>query len=616
MLAKKGMRVDFIELPLKGQERPEMPGRLTIAFLKLSKSTVSILGLWLVICGGLLLQGWRGATGFSDSDDALRLVLVRELVSGRGWYDQKVLRIEPPDGVWLHWSRLLDGALAAPLWMLQHLMGPAHAEFWLRLLWPLILILPMLFAARALVRQFNPEPSQRSTAEIAAAAITLVCLPLYAQFHPGRIDHHNMQLLFCLTAFAGAAGTGRRSAAVAGGAMGLGLAVGLEAIAFEVAIAAFMALRMLVQPEEASRVRAFAVALAAALVAAFLAQTPPMRWGVSACDALGLNLALGVVAGSTLLVAASFVSHAALRLALTIGAGVAAAATCLAFDPSCVHGPFAHVDPHVFDAWLKDVQETRSIPQLLQTDFATGLTLLTATVSALVAWLVLGVWPAERRRPAYLLLGLMLLIAAVSTWGMLRASSYLMWAAIPAGATLAARLASKLSRNGPAPAVRAFLLGLVLAPTLPAALVVAAMKLHPGAAPAAKPVAAVDGCFNASAYRELAGLPPGLAVAETDLGAFVLAYTPSTVLAAPYHRADKGILAAHAILAAPTDRARGLVRAAGATYVLTCPAHAARDDKAFGPSSLRAVLDTGRTPSWLVRVSQSRRAIQIFRVSS
>jgi hypothetical protein len=162
--------------------------------------------------------------------------------------------------------------------------------------------------------------------------------------------------------------------------------------------------------------------------------------------------------------------------------------------------------------------------------------------------------------------------------------------------------------------VRAFLFGLILTPTLPAAAVVAAMKLHPGLAPMAKSTATADGCFSASAYRELAALPPGLTVGETDLGAFVLVYTPSSVLAAPYHRADKGIVAANAILAAPADRARALTRAAGATYVITCQAHAVRDDKAFGPLSLRAMLDGGRTPGWLGRVSQPESTIQIFRV--
>ena len=47
-----------------------------------------------------------------DTDDALRLVLVREVLHGRGWYDQLVTRLAPPTGVWMHWSRLLDGRRA------------------------------------------------------------------------------------------------------------------------------------------------------------------------------------------------------------------------------------------------------------------------------------------------------------------------------------------------------------------------------------------------------------------------------------------------------------------------------------------------------------------------
>jgi hypothetical protein len=609
-----GTSVDLMKLPSKGQARPEAGGYLKRTLLRLSKSTRAVFGLWVILCGSLLVQGWRGAVGFSDSDDALRLVLVRELVSGRGWYDQKVLRIQSPEGVWLHWSRLLDGALAAPLWGLEHLIGPARAEVWLRLLWPLLLILPMLFATRALVRRFNPEPSQRAAAELAAAAMALVCAPLYAQFHPGRIDHHNVQILLWLVAFAGAAGAGRRSAALAGAAIGLGLAIGLEAIVFEAGIAAFMALRMLLRPDEAVRLRAFALALVGVLSATFLIQTPPLRWGVSACDALGVNLTLGVAVGSSLLIAASFATRAGLRPALTITAGATAAAICLALDPACVHGPFAQVDPRIFGIWLNSVQELRSIPQLLHDDFATGLTLLVAGAYGLAAWAALGFLAGERTRPVYGLTGLMLAIAAASTWGVLRMSSYLMWAAIPVGATVAARLAMKLSRNTPAPAVRAVLFGLILTPTLPGAAVVATMKVHLGPATLAKSVATADSCFSAAAYQELAALPPGLTVGETDLGAFVLVYTPSQVLAAPYHRAYRGIVAAQAILAASADQARALSKAAGATYLLTCQDHAVRDDKALGPRSLRAVLDAGQTPAWLNRVSSARSAIQIFRL--
>jgi hypothetical protein len=292
----------------------------------------------------------------------------------------------------------------------------------------------------------------------------------------------------------------------------------------------------------------------------------------------------------------------------------------------------------------------RSVPQLLHSDLATGLTLLIAIISALAAWLALALVPGERpMRAVYLLTGLMLAIAAASTWGMVRMSSYLMWAAVPAGATLAARLAQRFSRTTPAPRVRLFLFGLILAPSLPAAFAVAAMRLYP-APPASKPVivtTADDGCFRPEAYRELAALSPGVTVAEPDLGAFVLVYTRSGVVAASYHRADKGIIAAHAILAATPDRARALARAAGATYVLTCPAHGGRGYKTFGAPrptrvktdqsrvsppplrrggdesasmradmSLGAILDAGRTPGWLTRLSPASSAIQIFRVAS
>jgi len=166
----------------------------------------------------------------------------------------------------------------------------------------------------------------------------------------------------------------------------------------------------------------------------------------------------------------------------------------------------------------------------------------------------------------------------------------------------------------PTPTVRLLLFGLILAPNVPATPVVAAMKLLPRRSAVVTPVAADDGCFRPEAYRELATLPPGLAVAETDLGAFVLVYTRSAVLAAPYHRADKGILAADAIFSAPPERARLAARASGATYVLTCPAHGSRDATAFGAQSLRAVLARGQTPGWLRRLSSASSAIQIFQV--
>ena len=50
--------------------------------------------------------------GYGDTDDAMRLVLARQFLNGRGWWDQKEMILQPPVGVYLHWSRLLDGGIA------------------------------------------------------------------------------------------------------------------------------------------------------------------------------------------------------------------------------------------------------------------------------------------------------------------------------------------------------------------------------------------------------------------------------------------------------------------------------------------------------------------------
>ncbi len=47
-----------------------------------------------------------------DTDDAMRLVEVRDLLAGQGWYDNVQYRFLPPGGVPSHWSRLVDAPIA------------------------------------------------------------------------------------------------------------------------------------------------------------------------------------------------------------------------------------------------------------------------------------------------------------------------------------------------------------------------------------------------------------------------------------------------------------------------------------------------------------------------
>ena len=85
------------------------------------------------------------------------------------------------------------------------------------------------------------------------------------------------------------------------------------------------------------------------------------------------------------------------------------------------------------------------------------------------------------------------------------------------------------------------------------------------AGPAAAAVQASDPrrpCFQSSNVRRLAALPPGLVAADIDLGPYIVALSPHRVVAAPYHRLEKGILANHAIFTgAPGEALAAAARA-------------------------------------------------------
>lgn len=226
--------------------------------------------------------------GVGDTDDAVRLVLVRELLSGRPWYHPEIFRLQFPAGALMHWSRLVDGGIAGLDRVLGLGLPPAGAEAAARALWPLLWLPVAITAACVAARRLAG-----SAGLFVASLLAAISLPALEQFRLGRIDHHNVQITLCLIATSAAMTADRnwRVAVLAGLASGLGLAVGTEAIFFHALIAVAFALQLLAgRPGAAPAARAYGLSLAAGVTAAFLLQTPPSLWGVSVCDTLGLNL--------------------------------------------------------------------------------------------------------------------------------------------------------------------------------------------------------------------------------------------------------------------------------------------------------------------------------------
>src|SRR3954469_19088010 len=74
-----------------------------------------------------------------STDDAMRLVEVRDLIGGQGWFDLAQHRLSPP-GSPMHWSRIIDAPIAAIILTLRPIAGPVYAEAAALVLWPMLML--------------------------------------------------------------------------------------------------------------------------------------------------------------------------------------------------------------------------------------------------------------------------------------------------------------------------------------------------------------------------------------------------------------------------------------------------------------------------------------------
>ena len=641
--------------PPGGDASPRPSGLRRLASVQLSPAP-DLGGRWRLVLTALavalvvgLILGLRQShdlrAALGDTDDATRLVMVRQLVDGGGWWNEQLTRFQPPMGLYMHWSRLLDGGIAAmDLLFRLGLSGP-DAELATRFLWPLLWIFPAVLATLWTARRLADTSADGGGANLTGGAVVLIAavilasdLPLYIQFRPGRIDHHDVQMTLTFLALAGAVqrSPNRRGAILAGVATGLGLAIGLEGLVFEAVIGAAIALRFAVDPRQAREARGYGLALALTTLVAFGVQTPPWRWAVPACDALAVNLVAGLAAaGFGLALAARLTAGRgwAWRFGALAAVGTVAGAAYLGVYPNCRHGFFADVDPRIRPIWLNYVQEIRPIWAVWKHDLAQGAGFVAVWAWGGLAWLVLGLRRARWSDPAWLLSGACLALGIGAGAELIRASGYAEWISIPLVAAAVVDLLRRLGyRNWLAAVLAAAVANPVVASGLASAAAekIAPLLPHKGhAKPAAKPVKAAakkpdgpDPCFSLAGYRALdAARPHGLVLGEIDFGPFILAYTGDSSLGGPYHRMGWGILKAHALLKASADDAGpngayALSRAAGVRYVLECHAHARHGDRSdMGKAALQKRLDAGRPPPWLQPLTPPNAALLTYRLA-
>ena len=515
-----------------------------------------LLGLaWLVIVLQLLADHWANtALTLTDMDDAMRLVQMRGLVDGHGWFNLHEARLGPPDGYDTHWSRLIDAGLAGMLWLFGQFTDAAFAERLMRTVWPMLWLVPTMAGATAIAWRI----AGRDAAPI-ALVLTAVGLPAFQHFIPGRIDHHNVQIAIAVLLVAAVAWSDRKrwAAAAAGALTGLAMAIGFEGLPYIVLAGAAMALRFIFAPDtapDADRLPAsdagqalarYGVWGAGSVAAAFLVSVGPAQWGRTACDAIAVNSTVAVILATLGLALTGRLlagAHWQVRAAGVAATGFVAAAAFAAIEPRCLGGPFAMMDPAVRSLWFNHVSEMQSLWALTRKSPPMGAAVAAFPVVAVLFMLALAREPATRRDFGCLVAAAALILSVAVMFSMVRAFSYAIWLAIPMVAAGVVRMFASL-RPGTF-AVRA-LIALFLAPAVTAAVAMAAVQAVTArhVEPVNSRVAA--GCLLSKSYAQLAALPPGLVATDIDYGPFVLALTPHSVMSAPYHRLVAPIIAAN-----------------------------------------------------------------------
>ena len=579
-------RVGFQDRRIRNDERP----------------LLAVFAIWIIAAGLLLALAWDNIMVGKPSgpDDVMRLVQVRDLLNGQGWFDLHQYRLAPPDGALMHWSRLVDLPLAAMIAALTPLIGQYSAEVTAMVVIPLL----TLGACLAVVGTLAWRLVNRQVAVMAG-----VCLILYplvtVQMQPMRIDHHAYQILAVLVALW--ALSWRRTlagGAVAGFAIGAGLTISLELLPLAAGFAGVLLLRWLRDARHRWGLIGYMQSLAITLLVLFLV-TRGVRDLAAHCDVISpayLSFFLIAAVGTGILSGFGRLPAAG----LVVGFGVVAliGAAFFAWNaPMCLGNPFGNLDPLVYDNWYLRINEGRpiwvyswdfAVPALVQPIIGLGASI--ALMARNSDWL-------RRWWGDYSLLLALAIVAGMLTTRSLAFAGAI--AAIPLGWLIVGLFTewsgsqSILKRVLNPIAILLILIPMSLADT--AKSYIQAWNGEDRDLALTKTLGDT-GCELDQGLAALDSLPAGAVFAFFDLGPEILRQTKHTVVASSHHRAQLAMRDVILGFSSPADEAREIVNARQADYVLVCadlPEAKIYADINDGDDALIDALNADRAPDWL-----------------
>ena len=558
--------------------------------------------VWLLICGVFIYQKWNDIRwfGLGDTDDNMRMMQVRGLLHGQGWFDLRDYRMNPPFGANIHWSRLVDLPIAGLILGLRPFLGGPAAERWAVAIAPLLPYLLLLYSlALASRRLIHP------------LAYPLAFLALFfagsanGMFMPERIDHHGWQLALLGLSIASMADPQRvRGGLLLGISSALSLAIGLEMIIYLALAGAAIVLFWVDDVDEAPRLRAYALSMTAGVAACFLVFASYDNRG-AVCDVLSPVYVSDALIGGALMYALAWLSPAdwKQRLGLAVVAGAIIAGYHASVWPQCLQKP-EHISPEAQRLWMDYVKEARPV---YRHGWRIAMLILALPVTGALGWILMA-WMRRGDRE------LVRRIIGAAVPGM-AASLLLFWQTRtgPAAQTMAVVGAA---------AIGWFLLPLFWKSKLaPVRVVGAILAILIGAGAAVpfvlnfipeKPATDYEKsigranalCGSLWGLHAVAMQPKGLVFTFVDLGPRLITVTHHDAITGPYHRNWRQIVDVMRAWRGSVDQAHQIiVDKYHSNYVLSCPRSSTTTIfMSEVPNGFYGQLERGQVPKWLQQV--------------
>lgn len=593
--------------------------------LSVSKSVFLAWGVFIAITSITYLNAGLDYIG-QDNDDVMRLVQVRDLLSGQGWFDLNQYRLGLDGGTLMHWSRLVDAPIAGLIILFSLFLQPLAAEATALYVWPLLTALPVIYGFAYSLRAMCGAPG---------IIIGALCGAIFAfgvgKFGVGAIDHHNVQLaIFALITACLLSPTHHWIGyAFAGFLSTLALAIGAETTPLIAVVCGIVAVSWAITGGVTMRrpTRIFGLSMALFLTIIFYATTPAHQYSTVVCDALSLGFYLIGVAGAVgLYLAAALFSYQSrtIRFIVLAGIGLIVGVVALIIAPNCLSNPLSGLDPFLVKMWLNNVTEARSITAQLSLKPLTSFGFYMVPILAILLCLY-RLWVKDRTEQ-YLKLLVLILCTTLISFIQIRGSIFsTMLGMIP----LAVLITQLRLRTHADP--KNHLLSLAFVVTVIISLPIAWKAVGTGLSAGISslnqaPTSSVttsdltdmqtNACNTDDALSLLATEPKGLVMGPSNLGVSVLRFTQHRVISAPYHRNELGMLAEiYASTAEPTQ-AKPLLAQARINYIALCKSDPqVQLSKDSSPNGLYAQLLEGQIPEYLELVEASQgQPIEIYRV--